>query len=73
MAENWQVEWQEPKPDLRPGGHFVQVVEVHYVVTQGPATGHRDSVVVEQQNYRPDFIQAAIDAKVAHNNAIAGL
>jgi hypothetical protein len=73
MATGWEVDYQDPRTDFRGGGRAIDVVDVHYVITEGRAAGHRDYVTVEKQNYSPERVAALIDDAVSTAQAVAAL
>ncbi len=76
MAAQWSIvpQGQRLTVELSPGGTgFVNVWEITFRVTDGPASGTTSSVRIPAEQYNAESVKAAIDALVGHMNAVAGL
>jgi hypothetical protein len=74
MADNYKVLSQRPDIQLSPTGiGFQNVWIVSYQVTDGPSKGTTGDVTVPDADHNAPYIKTAIEAKIAHLDAIASL
>lgn len=73
MADTYRIEEQREVPDLNRSGRFVNVHEITYEVTNGPAKGSIGMVKVQQEDYNDKYVDAAIRAQISAKHSIAGL
>lgn len=65
----WVITQQQPTSDLGPGGSYVSGVKVTYRT----AAGVVGSVFVAESDFTPDNVRAAVAARAAASDAVAGL
>lgn len=74
MADNYTILNQKPDVELSDTGvGFQDVWRVSYKVTGGPSTGTVGTVTVTNDNHNASYVKQAIEAKIAHLDAIASL
>lgn len=74
MADNYQILSQKPDVELSDVGvGFQDVWRISYKVTAGPSTGTVGTVTVTNDKHNAPYVKAAIEAKIAHLDAIASL
>lgn len=73
MADTYRIESQREVPDLNRSGRFVDVHEITYEVTNGPAKGAVGMVKVQQEDYNDKYVDAAIRAQISTKHSIANL
>ena len=74
MADTWQVTSQEQTVALNPVNHQLQdVMEVHFLITAGPAVNHAGKVCVPVASYTPENVRDLIDSQVAVMQGVADL
>lgn len=74
MADNYTILNQKPDVELSDTGvGFQDVWRVSYKVTGGPSTGTVGTVTVTNDNHNAAYVKQAIEAKIAHLDAIASL
>lgn len=74
MADNYKVLSQRPDVELSPTGvGFHNVWIVSYQVTAGPSKDTTGTVTVADSDHNAAYVKQAIEAKLAHLDAIASL
>lgn len=69
MADNWTVTSQRQTTQITSGGRFQDVMEIHFVTTQGV----EGSVRVPLGQYNPDTVHRLISSYVENIDAIHNL
>lgn len=76
MADMWQIDSSGIRQSTilsNAGTGFVNVWEVPYVITSGPATGVSGTVSVPEGLYNADNVRQAVQAAVDAHTSVAGL
>jgi hypothetical protein len=73
MAADYDVLYQDTRPDVASNGRLIRMRDIHFRVKTGPAAGHEDMVTVQDQPGYSAAVPDLIQAKVDEVNAVAGL
>lgn len=76
MAEKWHIipNGQRQVTTLAPtGAGFVDVIEITYMIDEGPAAGSTFTTRIPAAMYTPDNVAKTINGEVHTHNEIAGL
>lgn len=74
MANEYSILSQDPTTDISPTGRgFMQVWEIVYKVTSGPAKGTIGRITVPNEDHNAEYVNNAIQSKIDDLHAIASL
>lgn len=74
MASNYTILSQNQNTEINPSGTgFMNVWNVTYKVTDGPARGTQGTVTVPEEDHNADYVGSAIEAKIAALADVASL
>lgn len=74
MASNYQIVSQKQNVEINPAGSgFIDVWEITYKVTDGPAKGTVATVTVPSEDHNADAVSSAIEDKIKDLSDIAAL
>lgn len=74
MADNWKILSQKQGTDINANGTgFEDTWTVTYQVTSGPSKGTIGTISVPEEDHNSEFIQGAVNDKVAALDDIASL